>query len=101
MTIWRDFQGAEIVLEEDVKRIIFQKHPEVQDVLDRIPVVLQDPDLVKRSATNPRVRLYYRYFDSVLDGKYLVVVVKRVEQSFVSTIYVTDHIKKGDVIWKK
>jgi len=101
MTIWRDFQGAEIVLEDDVKRVIFQKHPEVQGVLDKIPLVLQDPDMVKRSVTNPKVWLCYRYFDSVLDGKHVVVVVKRVEQNFVSTIYVTDHIKQGELIWRK
>jgi len=101
MTVWNDFQDAEIILEDDVRRIILQKHPEVPDVLDKIPLVLQGPDVVKRSVINSRVWLYYRYCGLVLGGKYLVVVVKRVEQNFVSTIYLTDHIKRGELIWVK
>jgi hypothetical protein len=44
--------------------------------------------------------LYYRFDDTVLGGKWVVVVVKRVDRHFISTLYPTDQIKSGDLIWK-
>ncbi len=37
----------------------------------------------------------------VLNGKWLVVVVKRIDRHFISTFYATDQIKSGEILWKK
>ena len=89
------------ILTDAVKAVILSKHPEVSDFFQLIPMVLRTPDEVRQSMSDPRTVLYYRYEASVLYGKWIVVVVKRTERNFVSTIYATDKIKSGDVLWKK
>ena len=67
-----------------------------------VPVVLSDPDYVKRSKRDEHVILYYRYFAEILGGKYLLVVVKKEPAgSFVLTGYVTRSAMKGDTIWER
>jgi hypothetical protein len=53
--------------------------------------------------SDPGVRLYYRlYSRTPVGSKYLVVVVKLSgDDAFVVTAYLTDQIKKGDVLWPK
>jgi hypothetical protein len=99
--IYTDYAGDEIVLAASVREMILLKHPEVRDFIDRIGNVLSKPDEVCRSVQDARSMLYYRFEDDVLDGKWVVVVVKRIDRNFVSTVYATDRIKSGEVIWKK
>jgi len=100
-TIYKDIFGDEIVLTHDTRDRILQKHPEVADFLDRISQTLLLPDEIRYSLRDERVILYYRFDVQVLNGKWVVVVVKRVERRFISTIYATDQIKSGEVLWKK
>ena len=93
--------GQEIILTAEVKRVVFAKHPEVSHFFDKVTGTLALPDLVKRSTTDPRVRLYYRFYQEVFGGKFMVVVVKSVEREFISTIYITDKVKGGEVIWQR
>jgi len=93
--------GKEIILTTEVKRVIFAKHPEVSRFFDKVTVTLASPDMVKRSPTDLRVRLYYRFYQEIFGGKFMVVVVKSVERDFISTIYITDKVKAGEVIWQK
>ena len=81
--------------------IILQKHPEAVDFIDRIAQILVEPDEVRRSVRDERSVLYYRFEDVVLGGKWVVVVVKRADRNFVSTLYATDQIKSGDIIWTR
>ena len=97
-----DLFGNEVILTAEVKRVIFAKHPEVSRVFDKVADTLALPDAVKRSSTDVRVRLYYRFYQDVFDGKFIVIVVKRVDyRGFVSTIYITDKMKAGEMIWQK
>lgn len=100
-TVYTDVFGSEVVLTETVRATILMKHPEAVDFIDRISDALQTPDEIRQSVSDNRVALYYRYEDEVLDGKWVVVVVKRVERLFISTIYATDKIKSGEIIWKR
>jgi hypothetical protein len=77
------------------------KHPEVADFIDRIGTALKDPDEVRQSTRDTRKILYYRFEAEVLGGKWIVVVVKRIDRSFVATIYATHRIKTGEVVWTK
>lgn len=96
-----DYSGQTIVLDKEIKKNVFNKHPEVSQFFDRITKTLQEPELVKQSKTSKRVRLYYHFFNDIFNGKYFVVVVKLVDQHFVSTFYITDKVKEGEIIWQK
>jgi hypothetical protein len=99
--IYLDVFGEVIVLTDPVRMIILQKHPEVVDFIDQLDQVLSQPDEIRRSVRDERVVLYYRFNEAVLDGKWVVVVVKQIDRNFISTLYATDVIKSGDVLWKR
>jgi len=80
---------------------IIKEHPEVEDYKDRLSETLSKPDLVKRSKRNKDTFLYYRCYNDIYKGKYLLAVVEIKEKSMILTCYITDRIKEGDVIWKK
>lgn len=68
-----------------------------------IAETLLSPQMVIQSLSDPEAHLYYRFYVGTRVGeKYLCVVVKiKEEDAFVLTAYLTDTIKKGDVIWQK
>jgi hypothetical protein len=96
---FRDYRNEEIDLSDEVYRVILDKHPESKQFISRISQTLAVPDQVRKSVTDSRVRLYYRFYDDVLNGKFVTVVVKRADRSFISTIYATDKIKEGELLW--
>ena len=98
---YRDVRGDEIVLADGARATILAKHHEVTLFIDGLDRVLSDPDEIRRSVRDERVVLYYQYRADVLNGKWVVAVVKRVDRHFVSTLYVTDRIKSGERLWKK
>ncbi len=44
--------------------------------------------------------LFYRYYKHIYEGKHMSVVVRLDDRSII-TAYITDRIKRGDVLWKK
>ena len=76
---------------------IIKEHPEIEPYKNKLSEVLLNPDLVKRSKRDKDTFLYYRYYK----GKYLLVVARTKNNPILLTCYVTDRIKKGDLIWKK
>ncbi len=96
-----DYRNEEIYLSDEVYRVILDKHPESKQFIKRVGEMLSAPDQVRKSTTDPRVRLYYRFYPDVLKGKLIAIVVKRVDRNFISTIYATDRIKEGEIIWQK
>lgn len=99
--MFTDVLGDEVVLAETVRANILLKHPEVKPIIDKIADVLGKPDQIRRSTQDERAVLYYVMDASFLGGKWIVVVVKQVDRKFISTIYATDKIKSGEVLWKK
>lgn len=93
-------------------------HPEMaamDDAERRIALTLSDPEVVVRSRSDPEVELHHKRFASTpVSSKHLCVVVKRPPggsaagpgrgsdpaAAFVITAYLTDAIKKGEVLWK-
>ena len=99
---WLDVFSQPVELTEERWQHIVIEHPEVIDHKEKIPVVLADPDYVKRSKRDERVMLYYRYFADILDGKYLLIAVKKdLSRSFVVTGYVTRSVMKGEMLWER
>jgi hypothetical protein len=64
---------------------------------------LLSPQKVIQSLSDPEAHLYYRfYFGTRVGDKYLCVVVKiKGDDIFVLTAYLTDTVKKGEVIWPR
>ena len=96
-----DYLGETIYLSAEVYKIILAKHREVHGFFDRVGETLQSPDMVRKSVSDARARLYYRFYADVLEGKFVAVVVKRADRNFISTVYATDKIKEGEIIWQK
>jgi hypothetical protein len=84
-----------------VYQVALTKHPEAHTFVELIGETLNAPDIVKNSQTDNRVNLYYKFYPRVLNGKFVVIVVKFAEMYFISTFYATDKIKQGEVVWKK
>ena len=45
--------------------------------------------------------LYYRYYaQTIVGGKWFCIVVKQLKNdAFIITAYLTDRIKKGEILW--
>ena len=80
---------------------IIEEHPEIQPYKNRLSEVLSKPDLVKRSKRNKDIFLYYHYYKDIYKGKYLLAVARTRDKPLLLTCYITDRIKKGDLVWKK
>jgi len=80
---------------------IIREHPEVEQYKERIQEVLSSPDYVKKSKRDAEVLLYYKFYDDIFDGKYLLVTARKGLRSFILTCYITDIIKKGETLWEK
>ncbi|OGL42752.1 MAG: hypothetical protein A2W05_02640 [Candidatus Schekmanbacteria bacterium RBG_16_38_10] len=100
MTITDIFNDI-IELTDERWQHIVREHPEVESYKGKIQEVLSSPDYVKKSKRDKEVLLYYRHYDDILDGKYLLVAVKKGLRSFILTCYITDIIKKGESLWEK
>jgi len=99
--IFIDYRGEEIHLADEVYQVALTKHPEGRQFFEFVGETLASPDIVKKSQTDSRVELYYKYYSKILNGKFVVIVVKHAERYFISTFYATDKIKQGEVVWKK
>jgi hypothetical protein len=66
-----------------------------------IGVVLKEPNVVRRSRTDPYASLFYRFYRATTVGdKWLCVVTKSdAAGAFVVTAYLTDKVKQGEDIW--
>lgn len=91
------FKEAIELTDERWKHIIIE-HPEIEPYRDRIKEVLSSPDYVQKSKRDENVLLYYKFYDDIFDGKYLIVIAMKGLRSFILTCYITDIIKKGETL---
>ena len=100
MKVVHDFQGLAIRL-TDERRAHILEHPEMVPMEAAIEEALLKPERVVQSFSDPQAHLYYRFhFRTVVGRKFLCVVVKALEEdAFVMTAYLTDRIKRGEVLW--
>lgn len=100
MKVFRDYRGKNIRLtQERLKHIL--EHPEMKKMSRHIKETLLEPQCVVQSLSDKDSNLYYRYYIGTKVGnKFLCVVVKTSKvDSFVLTAYLTDSMKKGDIVW--
>ncbi len=102
MKLLRDYEGRTIRLTDERSKHILE-YPEMKRMGRAIEETLAGPVRVIQSISDPEAHLYYRFYIGTRVGdKYLCVVVKvRDEDAFVLTAYLTDTIKKGDLIWPR
>lgn len=84
-----------IKLTAERKTHIIKNHPIMEVYLTNLKEVLENPDDIRYSHYNLNVLLFYRYFDTIENGKYIVAVVDKIE-GLVRTAYLTHRIKAGE-----
>lgn len=100
------YLGGEVELSDERERHIAETHPELlPEHKDRIGDTLLDPDQVRRSRRFANACLFAKWYDDLLKGKHLVVVVVSEAaprgRSWVVTAYATRKIPEGDEEWKR
>jgi hypothetical protein len=103
MKWFKDNRGRDIRLSEERLNHIETDHPEMIGQIDKMEEVLSAPDIIVRSRTDSDVEMFYKHYSSTpVTEKFLCVIVKNlIEDLFIITVYFTDTIKKGEILWKK
>jgi len=96
-----DIFNSAIELTDERWSHIIREHPEIEPYKEKVREVLLSPDYIKKSKRDAEVLLYYKFYNNIFEGKYLLVAAKRGLRSFVLTCYITDIIKKGETLWEK
>ncbi len=80
------------------RQIVRQKHPALAGRENKVRACLATPKIVRESAKEPDVHMYYVSSDEV----HLCVVTAPAseDEHFVVTAYFTKNIKKGKELWK-
>ena len=99
------YLAGEVELSDERERHIAETHPELlPEHEDQIRDTLHDPDQVRRSRRFANARLFSKWYDDLVKGKHLVVVVVSEalpkSRDWVVTAYLTRRIPEGDVEWK-
>lgn len=101
MTVFEDVFGHNLSLDDRHRRHIITQHPEIRPYLNRLAEVFRSPEWVKRSRYDMSVLLYYRFYEDIFDGKYLLAVGRIRPKPMVLTCYITDILKQGVLLWPK
>ena len=67
-----DVFGGLIELTDERWLHIIKEHPEAARYKEKIQEVLANPDYVKKSSRDAEVLLYYRFYDDISKGKYIL-----------------------------
>ena len=97
---------GEVELTDERESHIAETHPDLfPEYLTQIGRTLADPDQIRRSIRMSTARLFYRWFEDVRQGKYVVVVVVSeaapAERRWIITAYITRHLTNGEIEWLK
>lgn len=78
--------------------IVEQKHPSISGLEKLVLKTIAAPDTIRASQKDPAVWLFYGKHKSI----YVCVAVKILDSiGFIITIYPTDNIKSGEIVWPK
>ncbi|TAL29997.1 MAG: hypothetical protein EPN93_20475 [Spirochaetes bacterium] len=100
------YLGKEVVLTDERYDHIKKQHPELLPEYEfALAETVRDPDSVRKSMRHVNARLFTKYFDSIRDGKYAIVVIVTDSlpepRDWIITAYLTRKLGGGDVEWKK
>jgi len=96
--------GVELTDEREAH--IAHMHPDLlPEYLAQMGQTLADPDQVRCSTRMSTARLFYRWFEDVRQGKYVVVVVVSEamprERHWIITAYITRRLANGAIEWSR
>lgn len=94
--LYASYLGRTIELTSERKKHILIFHPDLKPYVKLIKEVLLEPDELRVSKSDPKSLLFYKHFATILQGKYIAVVVKFNERNFILSSYLTNHIKSGE-----
>ena len=98
------YLGSDVELNEEREIHIAERHPDLLPAYrERIGDVLVDPDEVRSSERLGSSRIFSRYFDDVLMGKHIVVVVvseTAPDRHWIVTAYIARELSGGIPEWK-
>ena len=81
---------------------IINEHPVVRPYLKEIEKAMILPDIIMESRYDKEILLYYKFYENIFKGKFIMVVVKHSEErNFILTAYITDKVKGGVSRWKR
>jgi hypothetical protein len=97
---------GEVELTDEREQHIAAHHP---DLLPqhrwRIGEALADPDEVRQDSDYPNTRIFFRWYDDLRDGKYVVVAVVSPQppdtRHWIVTAFMARKPPKGDLEWKR
>ncbi len=101
------YLASEVELTDEREEHITRQHP---DLLPKhrqaIAKTLADPDQIRRSSRFVKARLFTRWFETVRDGKYIVVIVvsdaEPLERHWIITAYIARKLAKGrEIEWER
>ena len=100
------YLDAEVELTEERERHIAEQHPDLlPEHRERIPATLAAPDRVRRSERFGNARLFSRWYDDLLGGKHVVVVVVGDHgpggRHWIITAYVARRLAEGESEWQR
>ena len=98
----QDLFGRRILLTDEGWAHIIGRRRYMADFRDEIGETLREPEEIRRSNSVPETtRLYYKEYNGTSVGdKWMCVAVKVLpDEAFIVSAYVTDRIKKGELLW--
>lgn len=106
--LYSRYLKADVELSEQREEHIVEGHP---DLLPKywaeMKKTVEEPDEVRKSARMPSARLHTRWFNSVKDGKYVVVVIvtdskpTAKHRYWIVTAYIARKIVEGEIEWQR
>ena len=99
------YLGSDVELSNQREAHIAERHPDLlPSYRDRIRDTLANPDEVRVSARLGNARMFSRYFEDVLMGKHIVVVVVTElapHRNWIATAYIARRLSGGIPEWKR
>lgn len=97
---------CDVELTEEREKHIAEQHPDLlPQYRDEIAGTLAAPDSIRRSERFGNARLFTRWFDTVRDGKHLVVVVVTdpapAQRHWIITAYIARKLAGGVTEWTR
>ena len=100
------YLGTEVELSKAREQHIVEKHPEtLPNYLEQLAKTLRNPEEIRRSDQDSDALLFFKWFDNIRSGRYLVVVVVNQEEPlrrWIVTAYTDRKLsKRGEKVWPK
>ena len=97
------YLDADVELTDERESHVMMRHPGLGAGLpERLTSTLAEPGLVMQSRRSPSALLFSRWYDDLLNGKFLVVVVEgEAGRRWIVTAHPSEAEIRGEVLWRR